>query len=62
MAADAVQAGHTPVGVVMNRVASALAVHRALLGLNGGLDVALVVGPRRRWEQALERSRTPDVY
>ncbi|MGJ5591189.1 type I-G CRISPR-associated helicase/endonuclease Cas3g [Micrococcus lylae] len=63
MVQDAVKAGQTPVGVVVNRVASALAVHDLLQKGAPELRVQLIVGPRRRWEQTTDRSKgAPDVY
>lgn len=66
-----VEAGHTPVGVVLNRVTSALDLHTELVKRfskqkRSKARVDLLVGPRRRWEQwhqASESAATePEVY
>lgn len=59
--------GQTPVGVVLNRVDSVLRVREALKARYADRDetgsIAIFVGPRRRWEDFIDKEITsPDVY
>ncbi|MDO5633424.1 MAG: type I-U CRISPR-associated helicase/endonuclease Cas3 [Micrococcus sp.] len=66
LAATALAAGKTPVGIVLNRVASAVDVWQALrqrLDEHADADIRLLVGPRRRWEQHRDADHAePAVY
>lgn len=64
---DARALGQTPVGVVLNRVDSVLRVREALRARSEDRDetgsIAIFVGPRRRWEDFIDKGMTsPDVY
>lgn len=64
---QALEKGQKPVGVVLNRVKSALEVSEALQASWKGADstpsMSLLVGPRRRYEDSYDRIREDiDVY
>lgn len=57
----AISAGQTPVGVVLNRVDSAIEVYESLKEIpafKADEKITLLVGPRRVWEQQLDREKS----